>query len=165
MENVIIAPYIQGGKFMKHKKAVIIVIMGIIFTLSPYIINLFIEFYRAFTISNSIRVIGNLFMTVLFFWLVVKHKERLYMKTAEALGLIGYLILIILNVLDIISNSIYNIALIDPVKYAALIDIASRFSRINFLLGIMPAILIIISFVIFLRNLNSVSVQEGVEIL
>lgn len=144
---------------MKPKQAVTLGIIGMTLTIFPYILNFFIPFDRTFFISNYMRIIGCIFMIIFFNVFIMKRKEDTSLRAAEVCGLIGYLLLIVLNVLDMISNSVFIIAKNDPVKYMDLMIIASKSSSVNLLTGLIPTVLIIVSFIIFYRNLNKTVVM------
>jgi hypothetical protein len=144
---------IRGGATMRIKKAAQLAVIGIILNILPAILNFFVPFNKAFLISSYIRTFGNVLLVIFFYVFIVRQQETSTLKTAGVLGLIGYLITVVLNVSGIIFNSVFNIAVKDPIKYLGLINTSSMLNRINFLMGLIPIILMIVCFMVFHRNL------------
>lgn len=138
---------------MKIKKAAQFAVIGIILNILPAVLDFFVPFNNAFLISSYIRTTGNVLLVIFFYVFIVRQQETSSLRNAGVLGLIGYLIIVILNVSDIIFNSVLNIAMEDPVKYMSLTNIVAVFNRVNFAIGLIPITLIIACFMGFYRNL------------
>jgi hypothetical protein len=139
---------------MKIKKAAQLAVIGIILNILPVVLNSFIPFNKIYLISNSMRITGNILLVIFFFVFIVRQQEISSLRVAGVLGLIGYLIIVILNMKVIISNSIIIIALKDPLKYVGLMNIASILSRVDYLIGLIPTLLLLICFMNFHKNFN-----------
>jgi hypothetical protein len=139
---------------MNIKKAAQFAVIGIILNILSVVLNSFIPFNDIFLISNSMRIAGNILLVIFFYVFIVRQQEISSLRAAGVLGLMGYLIIVILNVTVIISNSIIIIALKDPLKYVGIMNIVSRFSRVEFLIGLIPTLLLITCFMNFHKNFN-----------
>jgi hypothetical protein len=138
---------------MKIKKAAQLALIGVIINILPAILNFFVPFNNEFLISSYIRTLGNIFIAIFFHVFIVRQQEISSLRTAGVLGLIGYLIIVILNVSGIIFNSVLNIAVEDLGQYMDLTNIVKAFNSGNFVIGLVPIVLIIACFMNFYRNL------------
>ncbi len=139
---------------MKIKMAAQLAVIGIIFNILPIILNSFVPFNNIYLISSSMGITGNILLVIFFYVFIVRQQETSALRTAGVLGLIGYLIIVILNMTGIISNSIINIALKDPLKYVGLMNIVSMYSRVDFLISLIPILLLLTCFMNFHKNFN-----------
>lgn len=142
---------------MKVKQTAILAAIGTILTIFPAILNFFIPFTNTFFISSSIGIFGVILLIVFFYGFAIVHRETSRLRTAGVLGLIGYLIIIILNISGMISNSIFYIALRYPLKYMGIMDITSIFNRVNFIINLIPIMLIFLCFIVLHKSLNKKS--------
>lgn len=138
---------------MKIKRAAQLAVIGIILNILPAILNFFVPFNNAFLISSYIRTFGNVLIVIFFYVFIIRQQENSSLRTPGVLGLIGYLIIVILNVSGIIFNGVFNIAVKDSIRYMGLMNTTSMLNRVNFLMGLIPIILMIACFMVFHRNL------------
>lgn len=150
---------------MRLKNTSLLAAIGTIFTILPIVLNFFVPYSRTFFISSTIMTIGSILLIIFFYLFTIRQQETTYLRTAGVLGLIGYLIIIILNLLDTISNIVSNMAVEYPLKYTGLVNIVSRLSRVNLLIELIPIVLILICFMIFYKNLNKEGHLKKVALL
>lgn len=139
---------------MKIRNSAILAAIGVILTGFPRIINFFISFIKSPVPYTFINTIGNTLIFLFFYMFASVQKEASETKSAGVLGLVGYLIVIILNVTGMISTGIFHMSIGYSMKYVGLISMAAMFSRANLILGLIPIVLIFICFMSFYKNFN-----------
>ncbi|MDF2674450.1 MAG: hypothetical protein K0R09_2718 [Clostridiales bacterium] len=139
---------------MKMKQAALFAIMGEILSIITVVLNIFVPYPSTFLINSSIRIVGSVLMVMFFYVFLTRQKENASYKIAGSIGLVGCLIIIILNVLSTISQGIISIVNLDPLKHISLINIASLFRGVNFIVSLIPTVLMLICFMIIFKRLN-----------
>lgn len=145
---------------MKPKKIIILAVISIILAVFPYAADSFMPLGGKFIVSNLISIAGNFFMALLFFVLIILHKKNPSLRNPVVFGFLGYLLSSLISVLNLILDSIFNIAVNNPVKYSGLLSISLRFRGINFIIGLASTILIIASIMILFRNSNKIQLGK-----
>lgn len=139
---------------MKVKHTAILAAIGIILTAFPRIANFSVSLRKSPFPLLIISIIGNTLIFLFFYMFILAQKETSEIKSAGVLGLVGCLIIMILNVTGMISTGIFYMNVRYPMKYMGLTNISTMLSRANLILSLIPIVLLFICFMSFYKNFN-----------
>lgn len=150
---------------MRLKHTAIFAAIGVILTIFPVLLNFFIPFTKAILLCSLISIVGNILIFIFFYMFSIVREGASPLKTAGVLGLMGYLIIIILDITGMIFNGLFYIAVKYSLKYAGLLNITFMYNRASFIISLIPIVLILMCFIFLHKNLDNNSTLKKAAFL